>query len=236
MRVPDWSFEHAAGWSVRRVVGMWLRLFKPRKFWDRFPIEAPVRRGRLIGFALVCMGLVAGLVTARLVGWAAFEYTIDPMAIPRSASGLASFVWMYLKQTWPLMMTAPTLWLVWVISLSFPLLVATLMPVTFAMSNVRTSQVLRCGAYSLTIPATGVVVLLVLELLDVGLGLPLDWYWDQHRAVFPLGHVIWLAWWWHAALKRYLKLPGAGKILFWHGTAACLAGLAVATRLLGLSL
>ncbi len=236
LRIPDWSFEHAPKFSVTRLVGTWSRLFKPRRFWERFPIEAPVRRGRLIGYGALCLGATVGPLTARLAGWAAFEYSTDPMAIPRTASGLAHYVLAQLRENLVQLLLAPTLCLVWIMALVFPIMVALLLPMTFAMARVRRSQILRCGVYSLTIPAAGVFSLLTLELLDVGAGLPMDAYWENHALLFPLAHIVWLGWWWHAALARYLKLPGAGKVLFWHGTAAILAGLAFATRVLGMSL
>lgn len=226
LRVPLWSYEHAAEPSIRLFFASLSRSLLPHRFWKQFPLESPLNPRRLWRFVGVTLtwSLVwgAGSLTIALIavsfienfqpgGFGAFE-VVASFFRASSLEALASPMTI-LSLEWTLL---------------FPLTLLLLRNTT-ASRKIRGGHILRAAVFSLPpvlAVAVGIAVraLLVSAKLSPGIGFGSV---DAYDAIAPAWTAGWLFWYWCNALARYFKILDFVEVVFLNGLITGLASLAI---------
>lgn len=231
LTVPRWSFEHARERFLNHAGRTLVRGFVPTLLWRGMRMAHPVRVGRLTVLLLALIigvhaVLAVGSAGVAWYGWGAYAAVhpswiqyVDPVAVVRSA-----LLWPYGKGPFyassflRLGLTHPLLHLVllWVVLAPLPFL---LLGETFSRCRVRRVHLWRGWVYSLTAPATAVLLRgvdsLVMNVRSLptlpdlyGFELLAGWIIEPFWAV-PVLVAAWLGVWWALFVRDYLRLPQA---------------------------
>lgn len=223
LAVPAWSFEHARGRLLRRLVATSWRAGAPWLLWKRLRMEDPISLRRLLYLALVWLALAhlaIGLEHAMANYQAALSSGSATSGVQAATMAAPSLLWPYTGQVWygagwrvwpaqpPVRITSVLLMLALLLLIPLTLL---LLPDSLRRAKVRRRHIVRGSAYALAVVPVIAALWAVTSLLgrlDVRI-----WVWSSWQYVSMFGGLIvllgfawqWLHWWMFA--RRYLRLP-----------------------------
>lgn len=238
LRMPKWFVENRKSVAWRGAMRTLPRALLPWRFWGAVRMSFPVAPRRIALFLLLlaaCFYATAGVAAAlnvyeqRTFPWHAGEIgdydELVALFLPFVYVGSPSFGGNLIFNGWT---AAAGVWFLFVPVAFF------LLPTTLRRAKVLPRHLGRAAAYGLV----GLVLLLDAHLaLWVGVealytkwgraGWPwlgvYSWRLVRPEWFYPAGSALWLFIWWHAATRRYLRLPNAGAVAL---ALVLLAGLA----------
>lgn len=255
-QLPAWFVEDPRRATAPAAVWTWRRALRPRRFWREIRVTWPVRRGRLVVFALIAL-LLAYAAAAGAGAWMAYQYWGAGQMVAAGGLGIGTpgmeFVW---RVVWPIDSgnvygrEAPfgpcaVLSLMWLVLMPLPFLV---MRDTFMKVRVRRVHLLRIWAYSL---AAWPLVVFICAALQIGAlliqrnlwwgptGAPQRIWWDITLFVQRADWLVvaltgaWLGWFWWQSIREYLRLPHARTVAVMMLITSFLGALAIAAYLPG---